>query len=215
MLLQTVIGNENWPSGQTKLHLFVCPTRQWNLIDGKEAHLWMLPRRQGDGVPVISQVGSPRIISAGLGLKPEIVGKWTTAVFDMPENVLLKAHLTRSAGGNNRQVSILMRTRNAAPLNQIVVSTIPNPKSAMDRLVIEGRFDIIDVPEAAQLGYQAPRMFLPTFQRSRWAQMNCLTIIEKAPETAQVARLIRKEVTSEGGETVTVVTAHRKRALDF
>ncbi|QSY98671.1 hypothetical protein J2J97_31875 (plasmid) [Rhizobium bangladeshense] len=220
MLLQTVIGNENWPSGQTKLHIFVCPTRRFPLR-GKEEQLWAVAReglvRTDANMPSVQQTGSPRIMSAGIGLQAEIVGKWTSSVYELPDDVLLKVSLTRSTVNpqGQRAASILLRTRTGAALRRIEVTTLQNPKSSTDRLTIEGMYDIVDLSHAAEMGYEPPKMYLPTYLQSRWAQMPYLRVIEMAPERISAPRVIRQRVRNSEGQSVEVVTTHRRRALDL
>lgn len=215
MLIQTVIGHENWPTGSTKLHLFVCPTTAYPM-DNKEEHLWMVARSGSSGRrPAIAAVGSPRIMSAGQGLKPEIVGKWTSQVYEVCDNVLIKAMIMRSTTAGQQAANILLRTRDGAAIRRISVNTIPNAKSAMDRLILEGRFDLVDLTQAGAMGYRPPVMYMPTFQEARWRRLPYITITEIAPETVTASVVVRQHVQNMAGETVEVASTHKRRALDL
>jgi hypothetical protein len=85
----------------------------------------------------------------------------------------------------------------------------------MDRLTIEGMFDILDLQQAAEMGYEAPKMYLPTYLQSRWMQMPYLRVIEMAPERIAPTRVVRQRVRNSEGQTVEVATTHRRRALDL
>jgi hypothetical protein len=198
--------------------MFACPTAQY-AMDSKEEHLWMVPRKSEgkSAFPNVQQVGSPRVISAGSGLNPEIVGKWTTAVYDVPENVLIKVMLMRSSKmpPSQKAANILIRMRNSAAMRRITVNTIPNAKSAMDRLIVEGKFDIVDLGQAAELGFRPNQQYALTYMQSRWGNLPYLSISEMTRETATAPRVVRQRVRNSEGETVEVASAHRKRALDL
>lgn len=182
---------------------------------GKEVHLWQAPRSApGSGAPTISMV-SQNTISAGLNLKAEMVGKWTQGVYEMPDDVLVKINVNRSAGGQQRQANILLKTRAGAALTRIAVDTIPHERQSLRELIIEGRFDILNLDDASVLGYVPPMMYRMSFDRERWSRHGFIHIREMAPETQAPVRVRRERVENSQGEVVEVQSSHRRRALDL
>lgn len=215
MLLQTTIGHENWQTGSTKAHLFVCPTTQFRLPTGQEVHLWMLAKSGGPGSPRITSVGAPVTSPAGAGLKPEIVGKWTSSVYEVPDDVLLKYMVYRSTPQGARTASIPLRTRSEAALRRIAIQTIPNPRATASHLYVEGRFDILSVEDMVALGYRPPAHYLPTFRREVWGRLPFISVGEISPEIHAAVRVVTKTVRNSEGETVAIPEARRGRALDL
>lgn len=216
MLLQTVIGNEVWPTGGTKLFLFACPIHQFPM-HGQEVHLWQLAK-SGTGrasFPDVSGVGNPRILPAGRGMNPDVVGKWTNQVFDIQEGALLKCMIMRSGRQGNQTSNLLLRVRESAAMRRIAVVPLAGNPSTMDRMVIEGCFDIVDLRQAKDIGYEPPSMYMPTFLQSRWAQKPYIEIRELAPERASPTVVRRQRITNMSGETVEIATSHKRRALDL
>lgn len=219
MLIQTVIGNENWSSGTTKFHMFVCPTTQFPL-NGKEEHLWMVAqgarRGMGNG-PAVQVVGAPRVVPAGEGLKPEICGKWTEQVYDVPENVLLKVMVMRTTSNpaGQRAANILLRMREGAALRRLTVDTIPNAKATLRRLTIEGKFDVMELAQAAELGFRPAPQYLPSFMPGRLVNMPYIAIRELTQQASAAPRVVRRVVENQNGEAVSIPVVHRPRALDL
>lgn len=214
MLMSIEIGRDNFPGGSVKANVFLCPL---GAGAAKECHLWMVgtnkvPPGTGAG---IQKVGAPQVVPAGVGLSADIVGKWTTQVYDLPPGTLLKVNLTRSQNGNHRSANMLLRLREGAPLQRINVDTTPNAKASKNRLVYEGRFDILTPDQAQAAGYVIPTAFAPTYNTSRWASYGFVRVETLAPETISQPVVRTKRVINSQGDTVEVQTAAKKRQLDL
>lgn len=216
MLIQTTIGTENWDIGGSKVYLFVCPTSRHPLT-GKEMHLFDVAKQRSSNarMPTISAVGNPAVTPAGLGMKPEIAGKWTDAVYDVPDSVLLKLMVQRSQNGNAKSINVLFSMREGAALRRIRIPTIVNRRSTRQTVTIEGRFDVLSLQEAALVGYAPPAPFVPSFLPSRWSAIPGFQVIEVSPENVARPVVRTTVVENSAGEAVSVPVVHRHRALDL
>jgi hypothetical protein len=205
LLLQTVMGNEIFPSTSAKVYAFSVPTRQF---PGKELNL-ALAAKAGIG---ITKVGTSESFPPAPGWKEEL-GRWTRTNFDLPEGSLVKIFLNKTVPFGQMRVNgnILIRMRSAAAYTRIGVILTGFTNATISRANFEGKFDILTPAEATALGASIPLHFWPSFDESIQRRAFEVTVLER--ETAPVATEQVKQVINSEGEHVAVKTVQRRRIM--
>lgn len=211
MMLNITTGNCNYPTGSSKVHVFVVPTRQF---PGKEANIGMLFKEVQPAFSAIRRINST-IVPAAPALAPTDAGKWTQSTYDVPEGLVLKVFgMTTSQGMQMRRMgNVLIRMRTGGALNRLAAVLAQHPKATLTRATIEGRFDILSLEQAEGLGVRVPPQYRMHFEDVHWRRMFNLEQVEaqiEAPPRVEVRRIENSE-----GQTVAVAVASRNRMLDI
>lgn len=207
MMLRLITGEEKFPVGQSKFHVFFVPTNQF---PGAEKHVGILTRENHSHVRL---VGYPERMPAAPGMAAEHVGKWTRSNLDIDSGVVLKVFgMRRMSGSQQQMASQYIQLREGAALRRITMATCRWPKGQFNDVEIEGKFDLLTITEATHLGAKT----VPTYARFHNPAMVRVLFRESqlAPET--VSREIRhvEQVVNSDGAVVPVVSHRRQRKLE-
>lgn len=205
MLLQATLGNENFPTGSSKVFLFHTPTTR-HAGKGKEVNIYScdLAQRQGQSVTVPA---APRYIDK--------FGKWTTTSFDVPEGIILKIYGQRKAEWLSERIigQMFIQPREGAAYRRVGAILTGWEHAAFTHANIEGRFDILTMPEAAAQGATIPGHFVKYFT-DRWtSRMFEITTVDGEIEARQM--IGTDTVINTRGEEVEVRAPRRGRAIDL
>lgn len=210
MLLQAHTGSQNFPDGSSKLHLFFVPTRRHA---GQEQHIGFLAKGANPDVRVTATNIMRMPAQNGA---PTTLGEWTSANYDVPEGVVLKLFgmkrvLHRGQHINTIMASMFICMRSGAALNSIDFALVDNPRSPIQRATIQGRFDILDIRQAAQLGISISPQTMNQLAPNTVARLFTVRELERqivAKQEAQVRTIRNSE-----GQSVAVSKAVVRRAV--
>ncbi|AHC30468.1 hypothetical protein CC53_gp051 [Rhizobium phage vB_RleS_L338C] len=210
MLISAITGDQNFPNGSAKLHLFFVPTRQRM---GQEVHIGQLARGVNPDVPCSAT--NIRRFNAMNGA-PETLGKWTQANYDVPEGVVLKLFGTRRTSIQGQNIGsasavIYVQARSNAALTSIDFSLIPNDRSPITRAELQGRFDILTGAELAQLGVSMNQQTLMSMSERNVSRVFALRTLERQLQAKQTVRTTT--VNNSDGEAVVIQKQVARRAV--
>ncbi|QIG76106.1 hypothetical protein EVC24_085 [Rhizobium phage RHph_I4] len=210
MLIQAITGDQNFPNGSSKLHLFFVPTRQRM---GQECHIGQLAKGANPDVPCTAS--NVRRFSAMNGA-PETIGRWTQANYDVPEGVVLKLFGSRrnSIQGQslqNHTAVIYLQVRSNAALTSINFSLLTHDRSPITRAELQGRFDILTGAELAQLGVGLHPQTLMSMADHKVQRLFTLSTLERQLQAKQSVRTTT--IQNSEGETVAIQKAVTRRAV--
>lgn len=207
MLISTTTGFENFSAGSAKSYLFTVPTRA---APGKEQHIGVSARSGGG----INTIGMPSTVPAAPGFVEE-TGKWTSATFEVPDGQVLKLFAQRSGGFGSMRImaSMFIRTRRHAALRKIGTILTGHPKATYTRVWTEGRFDILTLEQAAELGILVPPHFAHTYAQTMTSR--AFEVVEVEREISAPAVTVVSMVQNSAGEAIEVRTNRKSRALDI
>lgn len=197
MLISMITGSENFQGGSSRFMV------SWMDSANRQVPLQSLIYRGRQEVGLLSAEiqaprlhGAPVIVSAGVGMKAEMVGRWATATYVVAEAARFEVHALRKAAGETvrSQGRALLRARADASLLRLCMPTIRAPRSQYQIVYVEGRFDLLSDP-AAYGGI-----------------MELQTI---AGELAPPVVVYERPVTSSTGQRVAVPRVRTRRALDL
>ncbi len=150
MLISSTTGNENWEHASAKCQLFFTPTTDF---PGKEVPMWRMSKGDNPSVPVEQMANTRTAAAPGL---IDAFGFWNTAAYDIPEGVLLKLFAQRKntsiGAGGHLLGSMFLRAREDAPLIRVSVGLIGDSRAAFTAVHTEGRFDVILLAGAENMG---------------------------------------------------------------
>jgi hypothetical protein len=207
MIITATTGTETFSTGSAKSHIFVVPSRPGQ----KEVHIGIAGRQGGD-VRLISQ---PSRIPCAPGYRPEM-GEWTTGSYEVAENTVLKVFAYRSAasfGAMRTQANLLLRVRSQAAFLKIGTILTGAPNACLTRAWLEGRFDILTLDQARNMGLNIPATFGGSFDEVQ--ARRAFEIVTMDSEIATAPRIEVQQVTNTQGEEVEIRVANRRRALDI
>lgn len=208
MLLQTILGNENFPTGSSKVHIFFIPT---NELPGREIHIGSAARGQTSAR--IRLHGQSQKLPAAPGCRREL-GEWTSATFDVPEGVVFKVYAQRnSAGGHREQALVYIQMRENAAHRRLLVRTTGWDRGQYASVPIEGRFDILDASDRRRLGIG----IAPAFERFAEPSVVTTLVVEETLGQAISGRPVVEETVIENaeGQAVRISTERNRRDLDL
>lgn len=210
MLIQTITGSQNFPEGSTKLHVFFVPTRQRM---GQEIHIGQLARGANPDVP--ASASNVQRFAAWSGASATL-GEWTRANYDIPEGVVLKVYGSKrqSLQGQNMgeaRAAVYLQMRSGAALNRIAFSMLQNPKSPIASATIEGRFDILNMQQLAQLGVGLNVTTLALLNERQVERLFSFSVLDRPTEARREVKTTT--VKNSEGQSVVIQKATAKRAV--
>ena len=214
MLIQTTTGKETFDTGTSQYYVFVCPTRRVKI--DKEIHLGMAHNIPNANISRMNHTRYPAVQGSRVDM-----GSWTIATHDVPDGTILKVWgqktMSGRAYGSNQGTryigAILIQMRTGAPLHRITCQQVGHPKSSLNSVTVEGRFDIISLKDAAKAGAQLPMTFIQQFMNPRNDQLFLLEVLDQA--TAARRQSVTEVVKGDHGESIEIEVARTKRALDL
>lgn len=199
MLIQTMTGQETFPDGSAKCHMFVCPTRETPLLT-EEKNIGILAKGNRDYRKVRSQQQQAGHINQNI---------WWNNTFEVPEGALLKLFGKRHARGESDvSKSILLLARADAALIRVSMRSSSPRLSAVPVISTEGRFDVVTPRQAVEMGYPLNESFFRSFLNTE--QLFTVTVLE---EQRRAVPQVRVETVRVEDKEVKVKTAARRRAV--
>ena len=208
MLLQTCTGYETFADASAKTQVFFVPS---TLFPGKETPLGIVARGASSG---IRRLGEAVRVPSARGQRSDIVGEWTTATYDIPDNTICKIWMQKNAGAGRIKVtaSQFLIARSTGPLTRLAARLTEKPNATYTRAVFEGRFDLLTLADARRMGVVVPPAFAGFFDEGLVQRGFEITQLER--ETQSVPQIEQRVVVNTEQEAVTVAVARRKRVLD-
>lgn len=211
MLIETLTGHENFPGMSSKAHLFAVPSRAFPGTGLGEQHLFACAKSGAFGIRTQRQGGS---IAAAEGASNSL-GFFMQTSFEVPEGIILKVFAQRKTQAMPRPstASVYIRLRQDAALHRIEIPLTAYHKATLRNAYVEGRFDILRVAEAEELGVKtnplALKFFNPPLVRSLMVD-NVLSPELRAPVLVRTTTVINS-----AGQEVKVADSKRKRLIDI
>lgn len=209
MLITVMTGKEIFPERETQIYAFFVPSNQF---PGNGVHLFQKAKEPFADKPVRTN-GSANMVSARNGYRQDLAGFWTTQVFDIDENVILKIIGRVSARGVSYQGGCLLQARQGAPLIRVEIPLTGRSDAPFSVAYVEGRFDVLAAPQALQEGATG----LSTMDVKAFMPVNrdrVMRVRELSPETQGRVVVASKVVENAAGEQVQVSSARRRRRID-
>ena len=219
MLLQTTSGRETFRTGSSQFQVLVMPTRTLSLPSPQ--HIGIVARAANQSVPITSTQYMRHSAASGSMVD---MGTWHQSTYELPPGIVLKLYGDKTVmGSSHGQVggravrsvgSLLIQTRAEAALRRITFRVVGDPQCTFRDVKVEGRFDLLSLKEALQLGVAGidmhnTREFTDTATLARLFSMTTLDAEIAGKRTVQTTK-----VKTDDGE-VEVQTAGRRRALDL
>lgn len=234
MLITT--GSESFKHGTTKLYVFTMPSPRFPSPGDTQFHVGQVPRlitnsvltRRAEGTNF--EASTFRVLSsdsfpAASGNVDQ--GRWTRTTFDLPEGLVLKvwARITREATPSAFRASpnvsaltraVLIQVRETAPLYRMVCNRVQDARATNVPAVIEGRFDILEMTEAARMGVKFSDMdFNASATFLHHSRGMVMTITKLADEISARVETQTKIVKNDEGKQVHIPVARKRRMLDL
>lgn len=219
MLLQTTSGRETFRSGSSQLHVLVMPTKSLALPSPQ--HIGIVSRAANQALPITSTQYMQHSAASGSMMD---MGKWHQVTYQLPSGTVLKLAgektMTGSGygqvggGATRTRGSLLIQTRDEAALRRITLQVVGDRMCTFRDVKVEGRFDLLSLKEALQLGVggidmRNVREYTDGPSLGRLFRMDTLD-----NEIAGRKTVVTETVQTDDG-AVEVPTAGRRRALDL
>lgn len=210
MLLSAFTGDQNFPTGSSKLHLFFVPTRNHM---GQELHVGIMAKGANPNVPITSS--NVRRFAAMNGA-PETLGRWTQANYEIPDGVVLKLFASKRASMQGQRLTqhmavIYVQARSQGAMNSIGFNLIPHERSPINRAEMQGRFDILSVRELAQMGVSLNPSTLVQMDDAHVNRLFSITTLERQLQSRPAVRTTTMR--NSEGETIAIQKTVTKRAV--
>ncbi len=213
MILQCTTGNENFEDHYTKVYLFHTPTDGARGTE-KECHIWQIAR--GEGGNGVTQVGRTVETKAALDHIPEF-GAWRSSTYEVDEGVLLKLFAMRKTremvAGRHTAACMFLRVREGAAVRRVLVSLTGDQRAPFGSVSLIGRFDMVTLQAAIQLGAEVPPPFMSQFHTDVQNVLFKMTTMER--ETSSAPLVADKIVQDQNGRPRRVRIRVPARALDL
>lgn len=206
MRLSLQTGKETHTRGSCQM--FVFGLYKSGLVT-KEAHVGLLNER----VPGTVERISHNTIPAFRG-RVEEMGRWTTAVYEVNENLVFKV-FGQSTGGRHAltvNAAVYFQVRSHAAMQRIRMATTGLPGASLTAVDVVGRFDILTPQQVTEAGFAlspyALRMADEVMVRRAFEFTQLEPEIEPRPVVIFAERVI-------DGEVQQVRVRDRRRALNL
>lgn len=207
MLLTATTGFETFTGASAKAYAFALPSRDFVF---KETML-QAAVKLGIG---ITKLGTTATIPAAPGLSREM-GYWATSVFNIPDGMLVKLYMHRNGAYGTARVmaSLILQGRATGPLQRVAARLTGHASSSISLAVFEGRFDVLSLHDALRLGAMVPAGMQYSYDPVHVARG--FDVVLQEAQVAQRPVVETRVIRNTEGETVTVATRQRRRALDI
>ena len=203
-ILTVTTGKETFPSLSAQVQVSYLPGNRYG---GREENLLMLSR--GANKDISLRRTSHTSVSAGVAMKPSVVGEWDTSTYEVPEGLTIKVWAQRQRGVTDMALCLL-EMREKAALRRISIDLTGYPRASTPVAHIEGRFDILDMEQARAAGIVPTPMitkFLTTAPKS-WIRFH-----EVQPEIEPKAIRRARVVEDTSGKKVVITETRTRRRL--
>lgn len=212
MLIKAITGQENFMGASAKAHLFVCTPakdgnryKETNILNGESAGL---------GVTTISK---RRLLATSYGPALSLAASCNLFIvgdYDIANGTLLKLVVNRhtAAFGEMRvMANIILRVRETAAYRCVTFNLTGNKNAALQKVEVEGRFDILTLAQARKAGVAIP-VHLEHYYSDNYVR-RALTFKEIYPELAPVEVKETKVIEKEDGKKIEIETVRKVRKL--
>lgn len=206
-LINAITGGETFAMGQSKFHLFYSPSVDF---PGREVHIGVAAK---DASSTKIMAGNfPVFLPAAPGYK-EALGKWAQSRYEVEDRVVLKLFGMINRGGGRQIASQYIQVRTGGPLIRISMPTVGWDKAQYQSVNILGRFDLLSLREATDLGVQTPTNYAVFHLPHHIERVFRFEVIES--ENKARSSTVTEALVNEEGETVVVTTVKKRRALEI
>lgn len=147
-----------------------------------------------------------KVVPAGDGLRVDVAGSWQTYSAEFSNGTELIVSAMRGATGGRKTSSKVIRADERAPYQRLSINTAQRPNSTFQTVGIEGRFYILSQEDAlAKFNPGSMRSVQVVDTSVQWQT-------EELHPGAVLPDVVNKTMVVDG-ETFTVATSKRKRAL--
>lgn len=209
MLINTVTGNENFSNSSAKVHVFYKPSRAF---PGNEMFLGQMAKAGGYGHNV-STHGPVSFVSAAQGMRMEIVGKWATQTFNVPDGMIIKVFGWRQSRGLAVSAIALLKARSTAAMNRLSVQLTGNERATYAYANIEGRFDVLTPEQAVAEGCKFTPLEIKQLDPVALQRLFSITVMDA--ELARPVEQRKVNVKTADGTAVSYVEERKLRRIDI
>lgn len=177
-LLSTTTGEETVSDANSKVYLFHSPKADES--DLKEQAVSAVAK---EGVDFLRRVGTQTVVSAVIGVYPEIGGQWWTTNYEIAEGEILKVYATKKHSWKRVHATAcqFIRMRAAAPCHKLRVKLLGlGSKTRLKYATFTGRFDLLTLEEAQELGVKVNPAYHHTFIPGEVAKLFDVEVLEEA-----------------------------------
>lgn len=213
LLLETMYGEEIFDDRNCKVALFAVPSKIYNSFNN-EVFIDLAASRSDIPVMRHSKQGPFHPYAEGHAYRDDL-GKWSQAVYQVPEGMMLKIFARKTPGFGRRIISASMyiRVRERAAYRQLNIALTGHTKARFTSATIKGRFDILTLEQATQRGAKVPAHFVHTFDRAECDRIFTEQILEAEIAPQGVVR--ERAFVRENGERVSVKVVKNNRRLEI
>lgn len=211
MLIETLTGHENFPGMSAKAHLFAVPSRAFPGNGLGEQHLFACAKSGLFNVRTQRQGGK---IAAAEGAS-DALGFFMQTTFEVPEGIILKVFGMKKTQSMARPsvACQFIRLRADAALHRLEIPLTAYHKATLRSAYVEGRFDLLRIHEAEELGVKVMPMARKLFNPPLVATVMRDNVM--SPETRAAATMKTTMVVNSEGREVKVTDSKRKRLIDI
>lgn len=216
--LRAVTGTESLEHGTSGLTLQVCKGPKFTVWRYRQVIEFIsnITKTAIPSEPVYA-LGRPTVLSAASSSVQE-QGRWFDQTFHVLEGVVLRISARKQVrvggrgGRNAAQESAVMfiSPRADAALRRIEFMTIDDPTSNRIPVVIEGRFDVLSLRQAASLGATITPQDITLGTPEKVQSLLMMHV--QSPEKSTPPKKVTTKVKTTDGDEVTVATTRRRRA---
>jgi hypothetical protein len=213
LLLETMYGEEIFDDRNCKVALFAVPSKIYNSFNN-EVFMDVAASRSDIPVTRHSKQGPFHPYAEGHAYRDDL-GKWTQAVYQVPEGMMVKIFARKTPGFGRRIInaSMYICVRERAAYRQLNIALTGHTKARFTNAVIKGRFDILTLEQAVKRGAKVPAHFAHTFERAECDRIFAEQVLEA--EIAPLGTVRERTLVRENGKRVTVKVVKNNRMLDL
>ena len=218
MQYRITTGSESFPIGRSNLTVRVVPLR--TNPSGPDREIFVTDTMLKSIPSVNATILSSDYIKAKSGSLVDM-GAWRVLRMDLREGTILRLSGSRSmkgrAYGSNADIhlngSLIVRTRDTAPLQKVKFLQVNEPSATFNDVVMEGRFDVLTMKDAIDRGAVFSPQAIKELINGQGARL--FTVEELAPEISTEVFVAKERVVNDEGKEVLVSVAQSKRVIDL
>lgn len=197
-ILVITTGQESYEKGLAKLQAFV-PNQNICQVGAQALPVGAASKVPNQGLTAVN-VG--RKIDAIRGMPESQCGAWVQRTLQAREGLVVQVFGSRRARWNSLLSSsnFYLRMRNGAAHRKVTMKTLQiSGMSELQQVSVEGRFDVLTLPEAAVQGVTPNPLYRALFSLEKYQYLFQEEILEG--ESAARERVVTTTVLSENGTT--------------
>lgn len=206
--ITTLTGEVNLRTASAKAFVFHCPRAGSKAAEERPLGLAAKSPQSCDVVRAISPF--PSVVPSVQGYPPEVGGKMVRMDYEVADGEVVKVFGQRRPGTGKLPVSanLFLRVRAGAALREITVKLLTDACVTEPYAKVRGRFDLLTLDEALELGCKVHPNFRRAFDPAAVAHIMEATVL--APEKAVAQTVVRAD-----GTAAVVIVEKRRRRLNM